>query len=209
MDKAIEFTIKGCLACAASRPLNNNTPLQPVQLLNGPWLKGAVDIVGPIDNKYLVTYIHYYSSFPEAAVTCDVSSRGIVKILMSIFARHSYSDEIVSDNGPQFVSQEFKSFLSSKGIKHVRSSPYFPRRYLKKNFQAVTVEGRSWEEELPKISMSYRSIPHPMTGKTPASLLFCWKICTEPSIDQVECLCELKQRRGRCKSVSKGNEVLS
>ena len=112
---------------------------------------------------------------------------------MNIFARHGYPEEVVSDNGPEFISQEFKRFLSSKGIKHVRSSPYFPRsngkierfhRYLKKNFQAVTVEGRSWEEELPKILMSYRSIPHPMTGQTPAKLLFCREIRTElPSID--------------------------
>jgi transposase InsO family protein len=85
---------------------------------------------------------------------------------MNIFARHGYPEEIVSDNGPQFISQEFRRFLRSKGIKHVRSSPYFPRsngkierfhRYLKNNFQAVTLEGRSWEEELPKILMSYRS----------------------------------------------------
>jgi transposase InsO family protein len=163
-----------------------------VQLPKAPWLKGAVDIVGPIDNKYLVTYIDYYSSFPEVAITRDITSKSIVKILMNIFARHGYPEEIVSDNGPQFISQEFRRFLSSKGIKHVRSSPYFPRsngkierfhRYLKNNFQAVTLEGRSWEEELPKILMLYRSIPHPMTGKTPASLLFHREICTElPSI---------------------------
>ena len=192
MDKAIESTIKDCPACAASRPLNKNTPLRPVQLPKGPWLKGAVDILGPIDNKYLVTYVDYFSSFPEAAISRNISSKSIVKILMNIFARHGYPEEIVSDNGPQFVSQEFNRFLSSKGIKNVRSSPYFPRsngeverfhRYLKKNFQAVTVDGRSWEEELPKILMSYRSIPHPMTGKTPASLLFHREIRTEhPSV---------------------------
>ncbi len=53
MDRDIESMIKDCPACAASRSLNNNTPLQPVQLPKAPWLKGAVDIVGPIDNVYL------------------------------------------------------------------------------------------------------------------------------------------------------------
>ena len=43
-----------------------------MQLPKGPWLKGAVDIVGPIDNKYLVTYVDYFSSFPEAAITRNV-----------------------------------------------------------------------------------------------------------------------------------------
>ena len=96
--------------------MNKNTTLRPVQLPKGPWLKGAVDIVGPIDNKYLVTYVNYFSSFPAAAITRDISSKSIVKILMNIFARHGYPEEIVSDNGPQFVSQEFNCFLSSKGL---------------------------------------------------------------------------------------------
>jgi hypothetical protein len=42
MDMDIESTIKDCPACAASKPLNNNSPLQPVQLPKAPWLKGAV-----------------------------------------------------------------------------------------------------------------------------------------------------------------------
>ena len=79
MDKAIESMIKDCPACAASRPLSNNTPLQPVQLPKGPWLKGAVDIVGAIDNKYLVTYIDYYSSFPETVITVTYPRKALLK----------------------------------------------------------------------------------------------------------------------------------
>ena len=95
MDKAIESTIKDCLACAATRPLSNNTPLRPVELSKEPWLEGAVDIVGPIHNKCLVTYIDYYSSF--LVVTRDISSKGIVKNLMNILPRHGYPEEIVLD----------------------------------------------------------------------------------------------------------------
>ena len=112
---------------------------------------------------------------------------------MNIFSRHGFPEEIVSDNGRQFVSQEFEQFLRSKNIKHVRSSLYYPRsnrkverfhRYLKKNFQTVTLQVRSWEVELPQILMSYRSIPHPTTKKTPASMLFNREIRTKlPEVD--------------------------
>ena len=104
-----------------------------------------------------------------------------VKILINIFARHGYPEEIVLDNGPQFFSEEFTRFFSSIRIEDVHSSTYFPisngkserfHRYLKKSFQAVTVEGGSRQGELPKILMLYSSILHPMTGKTLASLLF-------------------------------------
>ena len=30
----------------------------------------------------------------------------------------------VSDNGPQFVSEEFAKFMKSNGIHHIRSAPY-------------------------------------------------------------------------------------
>ena len=193
MNRDIEVMIKNCPECVASRPLNVNTPLQPTQLPKGPWVKGAVDIVGPIESKYLVTYIDYYSSYPEVAITRDITSKNIICILMNIFSRHGFPEEIVSDNGRQFVSQEFEQFLRSKNIKHVRSSPYYPRsngkierfhRYLKKNFQTVTLQGRSWEVELPQILMLYRSIPHPTTKKTPASMLFNGEIRTKlPEVD--------------------------
>ena len=33
---------------------------------------------------------------------------------------------MVSDNGPQFVSDEFERFLKANRIKYLRSSPYHP-----------------------------------------------------------------------------------
>jgi transposase InsO family protein len=34
---------------------------------------------------------------------------------------------IISDNGPQFVARDFKSFVRLHGITHVRTSPYYPQ----------------------------------------------------------------------------------
>lgn len=34
---------------------------------------------------------------------------------------------IISDNGPQFVSRDFKKFVSLAGMDHVRTSPYYPQ----------------------------------------------------------------------------------
>ncbi len=45
-------------------------------------------------------------------------------------AREKYPDEnprIISDNGPQFVSKEFKKFIRISGMTHVRTSPYYPQ----------------------------------------------------------------------------------
>jgi len=34
---------------------------------------------------------------------------------------------IISDNGPQFIAKDFKSFIRQMGMTHVRTSPYYPQ----------------------------------------------------------------------------------
>jgi len=34
---------------------------------------------------------------------------------------------IISDNGPQFIANDFKSFVREYGLTHVRTSPYYPQ----------------------------------------------------------------------------------
>src|SRR5262249_51542297 len=34
---------------------------------------------------------------------------------------------IISDNGPQFIAQDFKEFIRICGMTHVRTSPYYPQ----------------------------------------------------------------------------------
>ena len=46
--------------------------------------------------------------------------------LGQMFAAYGLPSQIVSDNGPQFVLQEFASFTKSHGIRHVRCDPYHP-----------------------------------------------------------------------------------
>ena len=190
-----------------NQPLNKYTPLQPTPLPRGPWAKGAVDLVGPIDGKCILTYIDYYSSYPEACVLKEITSREVIKALTDIFARFGFPKEIVSDNGKQFVSEEFEAFLKSRGIKHVRVSPYYARsngklerfhRCLKKNFRAVISEGKSWQEELPKILMLYRASPHPVSGKSPTMLLFNHEIRIQ---FRTLSLTQIQQRRSSIASI--------
>jgi transposase InsO family protein len=45
-------------------------------------------------------------------------------------AREAYPDarpRIISDNGPQFIAKDFKEFIRSAGMTHVKTSPYYPQ----------------------------------------------------------------------------------
>ena len=47
--------------------------------------------------------------------------------MKTTFATHGIPQEIVTDNGPQFISTEFSTCLSSSGIAHRKVTPYWPQ----------------------------------------------------------------------------------
>ncbi len=47
--------------------------------------------------------------------------------LRLMFALYGFPEEVVSDNGPQFTSNEFANFMSKNGIKHTLVPPYHPQ----------------------------------------------------------------------------------
>ena len=57
----------------------------------------------------------------------STTAQAMIQQLRKIFATHGLPQMIVSDNDPQFVSDEFHKFCSSRGIQHNTIAPYHPR----------------------------------------------------------------------------------
>ena len=49
-----------------------------------------------------------------------------IAVLRHLFSAYGLPEQIVTDNGPQFISEEFRTFLRRNGVKHIRSAPYHP-----------------------------------------------------------------------------------
>ena len=60
---------------------------------------------------YLLLVV-YFSRNPEVHVIqlATTTSTNVIGALKSVFARHGIPVEVVSDNGPQFVSEKMKEF---------------------------------------------------------------------------------------------------
>ena len=104
---------------------------------------GFVQPLKPHEHWHIdVSYINICGTFYYLCSILDGCSRYIVdweigeqmtetdiEILMQR-AKESYPDarpRIISDNGPQFIANDFKSFIRMSGMTHVRTSPYYPQ----------------------------------------------------------------------------------
>ena len=72
--------------------------------------------------------VEYLTNFWEVDhLRDDTSARSVFRKLKLNFARYGIPQKLGSDIGPQFTSQEFKTFTDEWEIEHDLTSPYHPR----------------------------------------------------------------------------------
>ena len=121
-----------------------------------------------------------YSQFSEAELLKSTKTDKVVEFLDTIFCRFGYPQALRTDNGPQFISGEFKLYLETHGIQWVSTTPLWPQanslvertnRSILKVLKIASVEKKDLQVEL-RTFLVYRSTPHSGTGCTPFSVMF-------------------------------------
>lgn len=92
----------------------------------GPWERVGVDLF-EIQGKHYVILVDYFSRFPEVISLSQTTSQAVIAVMKSCFARFGVPSRVVSDNGPQFVSEAFRDFSKAYGFSHDTSSPHYPQ----------------------------------------------------------------------------------
>ena len=125
--------MRDCVLCVVScksiRP--SPDPLHPVPLPSRPWWTLSLDIASEfiaalLAHRYMFVAINYFSKWSEALTVEYVTSSAVITFLITLFDRFGLVEEVVTNNGLQFISSEFTSFLTSLGIQHSRSEVYSP-----------------------------------------------------------------------------------
>lgn len=125
MNKQIEDVVNKCSVCLTYKNKPAKEPMVMQEIPSLPWSKVGTDLFEVNGYHYLIM-VDYYSNFIEVApLKQDTSTSTIVKNMKANIARYGVMDTLVSDNGPQFASREFKDFVEAYGINHVTSSPLY------------------------------------------------------------------------------------
>ena len=144
-----------------------------------PWERIHVDFAGPFLHKMFMIVMDAHSKWPEVIEMPETTSGTTIKELRKLFASYGLPRQVVTDNGPQFTSNEFSVFMKSNGVKHIKCSPYHPssngaaERFVqtfKRSIKAAEQLGKSVSQKICEFLLSYRNTPHVTTKETPSML---------------------------------------
>ena len=83
--------------------------------------------IANIDGKPHVFIVDYHSSFIYERPMPDMNSDTLILALKTIFSKSSVPNILITDNGRQYCSEEFKQFSLKWSFVHKTSSPYYPK----------------------------------------------------------------------------------
>jgi len=100
----------------------------------------------------------------------------VISHTKSIFARHGIPKEVRNDNGPQYVSEEFRNFSSKWGFKHTTSNQYYSQSngFAEINVQIVKriLEKAKMSNTDPYLAiLNFRNTPFDERGSTAQILI--------------------------------------
>lgn len=176
LSRELEEVVRSCSKCLKERQ-QSPEPLIPSTFPTLPWQRVATDMFDWKASKYLLI-VDYFSRYIEIAKLSGESATEVIRHTKSIFARHGIPQEVMSDNGPQFSSTEYREFAAAYGFSHATSSPRYPQSNGEAERAVKTVKDLLRQTTDPYMALlEYRST-HLQNGYSPAELLMSRRLRT-------------------------------
>ena len=118
IKEEVKKHIRECIQCNIYEYQKVET-LEMIPLPKGHWEMVGSDICQLKRKKYILI-VDYYSKYIEVSILDKgETSKTIIEKIKSIFSRHGIPDRLISDNGRQYVSEEFKRFAEKYKFQHI------------------------------------------------------------------------------------------
>ena len=171
-----------------TRELLAGAPLGEMLLIDTPFKRVAVDLVGPITpasergHRYIFTFVDYTTRYPKAVPLKNIDTETVAEALLDMHSRLGIPEEVLSDQGTQFVSSCMQEVSRLLSINQLTTMPYHSicnrlvERFngtLKKMLQRLCSEQpRKWHRFINPLMFAYREAPQEATGFSPFELLY-------------------------------------
>ncbi|GFW07921.1 retrovirus-related Pol polyprotein from transposon 17.6 [Trichonephila clavipes] len=175
---------KNALPAGRLIPIVSNYPNEIVTL----------DLLGPYPvsrvrrNRYVLVITDHFSKWAEIIPLKKASARIIAdNFFDNYISRFGAPIKLISDNGPQFISDIFENLSERLGIRHVKVVVYrsqanrterVNRDLVQMIANYVNEQHDTWDQFLREFAYAIRTAVNETTGKTPAELFLGRKLIT-------------------------------
>ena len=178
MTTDITKKISPCEICLENADINNKEPMKYHEIPSRAWQKVSMDFFALNKTNYLVI-ADYFSSFMEIFKVQSMTTKVVIEKIKDVCSRYGVPEQIVSDNGKSFISEEFKDFAKDFGFELITSSPKYPESNGKaesavKMAKKILIKSSDWKKAL----MDYHASPIVAVGKSPAEMMYGRRIRT-------------------------------
>ncbi|XP_053385664.1 uncharacterized protein LOC128550494 [Mercenaria mercenaria] len=110
----------------------SKVPLGKMPLIDTPFKRVAVDIVGPIEpmtdrkNRYILTMVDYATRYPEAIALPSIETERVAEALVDMYSRLGVPEEMLTDCGSQFTSELMAEVSRLLSLRQLTTTPYHP-----------------------------------------------------------------------------------
>ncbi|GFW46657.1 retrovirus-related Pol polyprotein from transposon 412 [Trichonephila clavipes] len=183
-DRCQKFNYKSALPAGRLIPIVSNYPNEIVTLdLLGPYPASR-----PERYRFLLVITDHFTKWSELIPLRKASAQAIANALFENYiSRYGSPISLISDNGPQFISEVFEHLSHRLDIKHMKTVTYRPQANLTERVNRNLVQmiacfvkenHENWDRFLHKFAFALRTSVNETTNKTPAELFLGRKIIT-------------------------------
>lgn len=159
-----------CNFCQTNRPTQRKEPLKTTTLPAGLWIRIAADLC-ELNNKQYLIVTDYYSKYIEIAYLPKITSTVVIGKLKNMFSHWGDPEELVTDNGTQFKSAEFKEFARNSDFKQIFNSPHYSQGNGEAEAGVKIAKSILRQSDVFSALRAYRSTPTVATGFSPSQLM--------------------------------------
>ena len=152
-------------------------PLGRLPLIDTPFKRVAVDIVGPIEPRsnnrsiYILTIMDYATRYPEAIALPSIETEHVAEALVEMFSRVGVPDEMLTDCGSQFTPEIMKEVARLLSLQQLTASAFHAQ------FNGLVERSHGTLKQMlqrmcAELLFAVREVPQESLGFSPFELLY-------------------------------------